>query len=243
MGKKKGKDAGVLIEDECLGKYYITIDVATGYASACQKSDSTYNPPALGYYKDVTGALKKIAHQLVLDELSGTISTINSYVERCEACFRSICATLNLQSTPIQVPVLTQDIQLLPQYATPGSSGMDVRLANDQAIESKQCVCVDINLPEIAIPLGYEFQVRSKSGLALNRGIVVFNSPGTVDSDYRGKPGVLLFNSTNVAVHLHKGDRVAQIVLAKIEQVEWVCVTQLPTTQRGSGGFGSTGIK
>jgi len=243
MGKKKGKDAGVLIEDECLGKYYITIDVATGYASACQKSDSTYNPPALGYYKDITGALKKIAHQLVLDELSGTISTINSYVERCEACFNKICATLQVKSAPVQIPVLMSSLDRLPEYATPGSSGMDVRLLEDQEIAGGECVCVDINLPEIAIPFGYEIQVRSKSGLALKQNIVVHNSPGTVDSDWRGKTGVLLFNASSTTVRLEKGDRIAQIVLAKVEQIEWVYVTQLPSTQRGSGGFGSTGIK
>ncbi|MDY5814097.1 MAG: dUTP diphosphatase [Bacteroides sp.] len=141
------------------------------------------------------------------------------------------------------------DIQLinrskhpLPAYATPLSAGMDLRANLTQPIllQPMQRCLVPTGI-YVALPTGYEMQVRPRSGLALKHGITVLNSPGTIDADYRGEIGVVLINLSEQAFLIEDGERIAQIVLAKHEQIKWNVVETLDTTERGAGGFGHTG--
>jgi dUTP pyrophosphatase len=128
----------------------------------------------------------------------------------------------------------------LPRYATEGAAGMDVLSAEDVVLEPGQRHAVASGL-SVAIPPGYEIQVRPRSGLALKHGISVPNTPGTIDSDYRGELKVILINHGSEPFAIHRGDRVAQLVLAPVTQARWDEVDQLDSTERGEGGFGSTG--
>ena len=128
----------------------------------------------------------------------------------------------------------------LPAYATSGAAGMDVLAAEDLTLESGQRHAVATGLA-MAIPQGFEIQVRPRSGLALKHGISVPNSPGTIDSDYRGELKVILINHGTEDFAISRGERIAQLVLAPVTQAEWEVVEQLDETNRGEGGFGSTG--
>ena len=128
----------------------------------------------------------------------------------------------------------------LPAYATDGAAGMDVVSAEDVTIEPGARHAVATGLA-VAIPPGYEIQVRPRSGLALKHGISVPNTPGTIDSDYRGELKVILINHGSEAFAIARGDRVAQLVLAPVTRAAWSEVDELGETERGSGGFGSTG--
>ena len=133
------------------------------------------------------------------------------------------------------------DIEL-PKYSTIGSSGMDVRAAieNDMILEAGKVGLVPTSL-SLEIPFGYEIQVRPRSGLAINHQIGVLNSPGTVDSDYRGELKIILMNFGNEDFVIKRGDRIAQLVVAKVYQANITITTQLNETERGEGGFGSSG--
>ncbi len=128
----------------------------------------------------------------------------------------------------------------LPAYATTGAAGMDVVAAEDVTILPAARHAVATGLA-VAIPYGYEIQVRPRSGLAYKHGITVPNTPGTIDSDYRGELKVLLINHGTHAFAIARGDRIAQLVLAPVVQASWREVEELDTTTRGAGGFGSTG--
>ena len=128
----------------------------------------------------------------------------------------------------------------LPAYATQGAAGMDVLSAEDVTIAPRARHAVATGLA-LAIPLGYEIQVRPRSGLALKHGISVPNAPGTIDSDYRGELKVILINHGAEPFAIARGDRVAQLVLTPVVQASWQEVPELDETSRGSGGFGSTG--
>ena len=128
----------------------------------------------------------------------------------------------------------------LPAYATDGAAGMDVVSAEDATIAPGARHAVATGLA-LAIPSGYEVQVRPRSGLALKHGITVPNTPGTIDSDYRGELKVILINLGAEAFAVRRGDRVAQLVLAPVTRVAWLTVEELDETARGEGGFGSTG--
>lgn len=128
----------------------------------------------------------------------------------------------------------------LPHYATTGAAGMDAVSAEDISLAPGERHAVATGLA-LAIPKGYEIQVRPRSGLALKHGISVPNTPGTVDSDYRGELKVILINHGTEAFAIKRGDRVAQLVLAPVVRAAWDEVAELGDTQRGSGGFGSTG--
>lgn len=128
----------------------------------------------------------------------------------------------------------------LPAYATAGAAGMDVVSAEDVAIAPGARHAVATGLA-VAIPHGYEIQVRPRSGLAFKHGITVPNTPGTIDSDYRGELKVLLINHGAEEFAIARGDRVAQLVLAPVVQAAWSEVDELDATERGEGGFGSTG--
>lgn len=128
----------------------------------------------------------------------------------------------------------------LPHYATSGAAGMDVVSAEDVTLAPGARHAVATGLA-VAIPPGYEIQVRPRSGLALKHGITVPNTPGTIDSDYRGELKVILINHGSEPFVIARGDRVAQLVLAPVTQARWIEVPELDATDRGAGGFGSTG--
>jgi len=132
----------------------------------------------------------------------------------------------------------------IPAYATEHSAGMDLcaAVANDLVIEPGKRTLVPTGL-SIALPEGYEAQVRPRSGLALKNGITVLNSPGTIDADYRGEVQVILANLGAEAFTITRGMRIAQMVVASYARVEWQRVSELPSSERGAGGFGSTGLK
>lgn len=144
----------------------------------------------------------------------------------------------------VKVAVINDGKHQLPQYSTPQSAGLDLRASLDQPVVlqpgERSLIPTGIKL---ALPPGMEAQVRPRSGLAYKHGVTVLNAPGTIDADYRGDIGVILVNHGNVAFTVEDGSRIAQIVLAKYEQVEWKEVRELTGTDRGDGGFGSTGIK
>lgn len=128
----------------------------------------------------------------------------------------------------------------LPNYATPGAAGMDVLSAEDVVLEPGMRHAVATGLA-FAIPDGYEIQVRPRSGLALKHGVSVPNTPGTIDSDYRGELKIITINLGAEPFAIHRGDRVAQLVLAPVTRARWNEVEELDETERGEGGFGSTG--
>lgn len=144
----------------------------------------------------------------------------------------------------IQIKVINKGNQPLPQYATPQSAGMDLRANIEEAftLNPLQRKLVPTGI-FIALPEGYEAQVRPRSGLALKHGITVLNTPGTIDADYRGEIGVVLVNLSDTAFTIEPGERIAQMVIAKHEQAEFVIVEELDETERGAGGYGHTGVK
>ena len=150
----------------------------------------------------------------------------------------------------MRVQIVNKSSNPLPTYSTEYSAGMDLRAnlkdekGNDEVISivPGARVLIPTGL-YIQLPYGYEAQIRPRSGLALKYGITVLNTPGTIDADYRGEIGVCLINHGNDTFDVHHGDRIAQIVFAKVEQAALVEVSELVNTKRGDGGFGHTGIK
>ena len=136
-----------------------------------------------------------------------------------------------------------EDLEL-PSFATQGSSGIDLRACINKSmiLHSGDRVIVPTGIA-IALPMNYEAQVRPRSGLAFDHGITVLNTPGTIDSDYRGEIKVILFNSDNGIHKFNRGDRIAQLVVQQLPQIEWVVVDKLSETKRNDGGFGHTGDK
>ncbi len=143
----------------------------------------------------------------------------------------------------MNVQIINKSKHQTPAYETEGSAGMDLRANIDEVIvlEPLERVIVKTGL-FIALPNGYEAQVRPRSGLAAKKGITVLNAPGTVDADYRGEIGVILVNLSNENFTINDGERIAQLVIAKHERVNWQEVSELNETERGAGGFGSTGV-
>ena len=144
----------------------------------------------------------------------------------------------------MKIQVVNKGHQPLPAYATVQSAGMDLRANIDEPIVLKPLErrLIPTGL-HIALPAGYEAQVRPRSGLALKKGITVLNSPGTIDADYRGEVGVLLINLSPEDFIVNDGERIAQMVIARHEQAEFVEVEVLDETERGEGGYGHTGVK
>ena len=144
----------------------------------------------------------------------------------------------------MKVKIINQSNHELPAYETIASAGLDVRANIQESISLKplERTLVKTGL-FMEIPVGYECQVRPRSGLALKKGISVLNAPGTIDADYRGEVGVILINLSNETFVIENGERIAQLVFAKVEQAEWENVEVLTETDRGAGGFGSTGVK
>jgi dUTP pyrophosphatase len=159
--------------------------------------------------------------------------------------------TINTPPTKTQKPLIA--VQYLehyrdlpkPAYETPGAAGMDLRAAVAEdlpvAIKPRERVMIPTGMA-IALPDGFEAQVRPRSGLAWKQGLTVLNSPGTIDADYRGEVKVILVNLGKDPVVIRRGDRIAQLVIAPVVQAELMTATVLPGTSRGAGGFGSTGV-
>ena len=143
----------------------------------------------------------------------------------------------------MNIQIINKSKHEIPSYETQGSAGMDLRANIDASITLKplERTIVKTGL-FIALPIGTEAQVRPRSGLAAKKGITVLNAPGTVDADYRGEIGVILVNISNENFVINDGERIAQLVIAKHERAEWEEVTILSETERGEGGFGSTGV-
>ena len=143
----------------------------------------------------------------------------------------------------MKIKIINKSNTTNPSYSTNNSAGLDLRahIKEEIILNPMSRVLIKTGL-FIQLPEGYEAQIRPRSGLAYKNGITVLNTPGTIDSDYRGEVGVLLINLSNDSFKIKNGDRIAQMVIAKYEQAEWISVEQLDTTQRGDGGFGSTGI-
>lgn len=144
----------------------------------------------------------------------------------------------------MQIKIINKSSHTLPSYETLASAGMDLRANLPEPITLKplERALVKTGL-FIELPIGYEAQVRPRSGLAFKKGITVLNSPGTVDADYRGEIGVILVNLSNENFVVENGERIAQLVIAKHERAEWIEAEELTETSRGEGGFGSTGVK
>lgn len=144
----------------------------------------------------------------------------------------------------MKIKVINKSKHLLPEYATENSAGMDLRANIDEPIVLKPLERALIPTGIfIAVPHGYEAQVRPRSGLAIKKGITVLNTPGTIDSDYRGMIGVILVNLSNEDFVVNDGERIAQMVISKYEHAEWEEVDELDETERGAGGYGHTGVK
>ena len=149
------------------------------------------------------------------------------------------------QSTPefpVVVKIVNESGNPLPAYATEGSAGMDLcaHIHESVVLEPLERKLISTGL-FIELPTGYEAQIRPRSGLALKQGITCLNSPGTIDADYRGEIGVILINLSNEMQVIKTGDRIAQMVIAPVTQISWEPATALTPTNRGAGGFGSTG--
>lgn len=144
----------------------------------------------------------------------------------------------------MEIKIINKSAHALPHYETFASAGMDLRanLKTSVTLKPLERVIVPTGL-FLELPVGFEAQVRPRSGLAAKKGITVLNAPGTIDADYRGEVGVILVNLSNTDFTIENGERVAQLVIAKHERAEWTEVGELSETSRGAGGFGSTGIK
>ena len=143
----------------------------------------------------------------------------------------------------VEVKIINKSSHDLPDYETSGSAGMDLRANLDEKfiLNPFERSAIPTGL-FIELPQGYEAQIRPRSGLSLKTGLSIPNSPGTIDSDYRGEIKVIVANLSNEIVEINHGDRIAQMVLAKYERVNWTEVDNIDSTERGTGGFGSTGV-
>ena len=144
----------------------------------------------------------------------------------------------------MNIKIINNSAHPLPHYETLASAGMDLRanITESETLQPLERTIVKTGL-FIELPIGYEAQVRPRSGLAAKKGITVLNAPGTIDADYRGEIGVILVNLSNEPFTIENGERIAQMIIAKHERADWNEVTGLSNTSRGSGGFGSTGTK
>ncbi len=144
----------------------------------------------------------------------------------------------------MKVRIINKSSNELPSYQTEASAGMDLRAELDEAVQLAPLERAVIGTGlYMELPAGFEAQIRPRSGLAAKKGISVLNSPGTIDADYRGEIGVILVNISNEPVRIEHGERIAQMVISRFEQARWEEVEVLSQTERGSGGFGSTGVR
>ena len=154
-----------------------------------------------------------------------------------------IFAVRNQNLLVMKVQIINRSHHQLPEYATPQSAGVDLRANLEEPIVLKPMErrLVPTGL-FISLPVGFEAQVRPRSGLAIKKGITVLNTPGTIDADYRGEIGVILINLSQDDFVINDGERIAQMIIARHEQAEWIQVETLDETERGAGGFGHSGV-
>lgn len=147
-----------------------------------------------------------------------------------------------MSEMPIRVRIVNASHNPLPDYATSGSSGVDIRahLGQTVTLQPSERMLIPTGI-FVEIPVGHEIQIRPRSGLAIKQGITCLNTPGTIDADYRGEIKVILINLSGEVQTIQPGDRIAQMVLQKVEKIEWLETDRLDDTERGMGGFGSTG--
>ena len=183
-----------------------------------------------------------IQKKLLLLQFSRKTSSI-SEKNVIGAFFLRLVTHILLLFLTMKLNVINHSHHALPAYATEASAGMDLRanLSEPVVLHPLERKLIPTGL-FIALPVGYEAQIRPRSGLALKKGITVLNSPGTIDADYRGEIGVILINLSNEDFVVEDGERICQMVIARHEQAEWVEVAELDATERGAGGFGHTGI-
>lgn len=198
-----------------------------------------YDPEYLSL-QDINHALKSLDKYIELEE-TGLFDDDESFEDSTERFFNEELDFMNLLPD-LHVKVVNHSKHPLPEYKTEGSAGMDLQanISEDITLKSLERVLVKTGL-HIELPLGAEAQVRPRSGLALKHGITVLNSPGTIDADYRGEIGVILVNLSSDTFVIKDGERIAQLVVAQHERVDWDEVDELGDTDRGEGGFGSTG--
>lgn len=160
------------------------------------------------------------------------------------ATFRNFAHDFFEMNNNMKIEVINKGHQPLPQYATEQSAGMDLRANLDEPVTLKPLErrLIPTGL-HIALPAGFEAQVRPRSGLALKKGITVLNTPGTIDADYRGEIGVVLINLSQEEFVVNDGERIAQMVIARHEKADFIEVEMLNETERGEGGYGHTGVK
>lgn len=144
----------------------------------------------------------------------------------------------------MEIKIINESDNQLPAYETEGSAGMDLRASLTEPVSLKplQRALIPTGL-YIELPQGYEAQIRPRSGLAIKKGISLINTPGTIDSDYRGEIKIILINLSNETAQVHHGERIAQMIINKYEQATFIEVNELSETERGEGGFGHTGVK
>lgn len=149
-----------------------------------------------------------------------------------------------MRNTDVVIKIINKSSHALPSYETIASAGMDIRafLEEDVVLKPLQRTIIKTGL-FIELPIGYEAQIRPRSGLAAKSGITVLNSPGTIDADYRGEIGIILVNLSDQDFTISNGERIAQMIIAKHERAQWQETEELSETERGAGGFGSTGVK
>ena len=142
----------------------------------------------------------------------------------------------------IEIKIINISDNPLPDYATAGSSGMDIRanLSESSAISPMERILIPTGI-FLEIPYGYEVQIRPRSGMAIKNGITCLNTPGTIDSDYRGEIKIILINLSNETQMIQNGERIAQMVIQKVEKIDWELSVEIEETNRSAGGFGSTG--
>ena len=144
----------------------------------------------------------------------------------------------------MDINIINKSSHAIPHYETIASAGMDLRanITESQILKPLERTIIKTGL-FIELPIGFEAQVRPRSGLAAKKGITVLNAPGTIDADYRGEIGIILVNLSNENFTIENGERIAQLIIAKHDRAEWIEVKELSETSRGEGGFGSTGVK
>lgn len=149
-----------------------------------------------------------------------------------------------MRNTDVVIKIINKSSHALPSYETIASAGMDIRafMEEDVVLKPLQRTIIKTGL-FIELPIGYEAQIRPRSGLAAKSGITVLNSPGTIDADYRGEIGIILVNLSDQDFTISNGERIAQMIIAKHERAQWQETEELSETERGAGGFGSTGVK
>lgn len=225
------------------------------YPSIQQKLDLVFASEE--FQQDTLKALKLTGHGSIEEERNAALEVIEEIaaddtLSRSKRDFLtsliegSVVSIINLIEVPrervkVQIKKLNEDA-VIPQYAHKTDAGADVYAIEDVTLKPHETQLIKTGI-SVAIPVGYEIQVRPRSGLSLKTGLRVANAPGTIDSDYRGEVCVIMTNTANLSQTINKGDKIAQLVISAVPMIDWVEVDELDSTERGEGGFGSTDKK